>query len=236
VNEIIEQPDRRPGSRGLRLALGTRSRRWWTGATLAIGALIGSLIAAVVPPEEVTFALVCGPVQLLMSATLPFVGALLMTDVRRARVSALPAVRAALVLAVGVAGWGVVVSAIAVAVAGPAAPGDTWRYAPQIACGSVLVLVVAQGSGLAFGAVIRRPWLACLATFSPLPAWGLLVLAGVSFLSPWLTPFGNAPALLAGDTPIAWLREAVVAGVWGALLSLVRVALRRPAERVEEVQ
>jgi hypothetical protein len=233
MNEITET--RHQGS-GLRLLLATTSRRWWTGVTLALGAAFAVLLVVGTTPQERTFALVNGPVILGMSITLPFVGVLLAADVRQGRAAVGAAVWAALALAAGSAMFGVALSAVSVAVAGSTAPGGTWRHAPQIALGSVLVAVVCQGSGLGFGTMIRRPWLACLATFSPLPVWGLLTATGLRQLPEWMTPGANAQALLEGAEPVAWLREAVVVGVWGSGLYLVYRALQRPAERVEEVQ
>lgn len=198
--------------RGHRLLLVTTSRRWWVVVTAAIAVGIPWLLAFTLPTVDRTFAGVNGPTQMLISVITPFVGLLLAADVRLGRAKVGPAVRVAYLFAMVAGAWGVVFSAVASAVTVSSAP-DVWANAATAAAGGLAVQTVATTTGLGLGALIRRPWLAGVATFAPLLV--AVILTAVPAVAAWVTPAVNGPLLLTGADPLAWLREAVVLIIWG---------------------
>jgi hypothetical protein len=198
--------------RGHRLLLETTARRWWVAVTAAIAVGIPWLLAFTLPAAERTFAAVNAPTQMLISVITPFVGLLLATDVRPGRAKVGPAVRVAYLFAVVAGAWGVVFSAVASAVTVSSA-ADVWANAATVAAGGLAVQAVATTTGLGLGALIRRPWLAGVATFAPLLV--AVILNAVPAVAAWLTPAVNGPLLLAGDDAMAWVREVVVLLIWG---------------------
>lgn len=68
----------------------------------------------------------------------------------------------------------------------------------SVTIGSVCLLVTAQLSGTGLGLLLRRRLVAFLGTvILPLGVWLLLGAIGpITFLRPWLTPFGAASPLL----------------------------------------
>ena len=75
----------------LQRCIGTRARRWLLAVTLLLGLLAAVALGAGLPPADRTFTVLAGPVQSLMSFTLPFLTVLLASDVRRSRRAARPA-------------------------------------------------------------------------------------------------------------------------------------------------
>ena len=199
-------------------------------AVLGIGAAVA--VTALAAPRDRTFAAVAGPVQSLMSITVPFLGVLLVRERRRRGGSVLPAMVAAEVVAVAFALLGVVAAVTATAVAPSTAGPGRWQHAFLIGLGSILVQALAQLIGTGFGRLIRSAVVACLATFVfPLGLWLLLGAAGVLVpLRDWLTPFEAARHLLSGQmSGLRWVQWLVVAALWGVGLHLIaaRRALRR---------
>lgn len=163
---------------------GTRPRRWLIALTLLLGLLAAVAVTAGSPTDR-TFVAVSGAVQSLMSIALPFIGVLLVGDLRRApRAGRLrPTLLAAVLVAAAVGAFGVLVSAVAVAVAPPGPAADPWGQFATIAVGSVLVQVVAQLVGTGLGLLLRPPFVAFLASIVlPLGLW--FVLGIVDVLSP----------------------------------------------------
>ncbi|SBT48147.1 hypothetical protein [Micromonospora auratinigra] len=206
----------------LRRTVATRSRRWLLAVTLLLGVLAAGAVLAGTPPERRTFAGLAEQVQLLMSVPVPFIGALLTGDLRRSAGTArrAPTVLAALLVAVAVGAYGVLVGAGALALAPSGGAPDAWRYAGTIALGGLLVQVVAQFVGTGAGLVLRPFPVAALATVVlPLGLW--LLLGAVDVLRPaqeWLTPYANARHLLSGE--MSALRRAqclTVLLLWAAL-------------------
>ena len=200
--------------------------------TVALGLTVAIALTAVTPPVERTFAAVSAPVQLSMSVTVPFFGVLLTSDVRRTGGGARLALRVLVgeVLAVAVAVIGVLVSLVATAVASSEAVGGPWRDAGAVVLGSVLVQVIAQGTGTGWGLLVRPPALAMLATIVvPLGLW--LILGAIDALHPaqaWLTPAASAANLLTGQMrPVNWGQSLVVVLIWDVGLNAMGVVLGR---------
>ena len=197
---------------------------------LAVTALAGLLTAVVVvtavEPSDRTFAMVAGPVQMMMSITVPFVGILLVSDVRAAgsRSKIILTVLAAVVVAIVVAVFGIAVSVVAVALATWELADGRWHQFGMIAVGSLLVQSVAQLIGTGLGLLVRSIVLACLATIAlPLGLWLLLGAADrLTSAQDWLTPYGAANNLLSGQmSPIAWAQWLVVFLSWGVGLNIL---------------
>ncbi|GAA2528306.1 hypothetical protein [Pilimelia columellifera] len=212
----------------LHRAVGTRARRWLLAVTVGLGVLA----AAAVPmdPAMRSFAGIAGPLQQLMSVTLPFVGVLLVHDLRRAPASLRSTLGAAGVYATGIALLGALLSAAALALAPPGASVHPWQDAVVIGAGGVLVQVVAQLTGTACGLLLRSPAVACVATLLPMAVWGLLGLAEpLHFVRDYLTPFGMVVQLLGGTmTALSWAMWPLMFLIWGVGLNFLGVrALRR---------
>lgn len=137
-------------------------------------------------------------VQLVISVFVPFTGVLL---ARR------------LAIALGVA--------VACALAGVLLTAAVTAWPPaSVVAGAVLVQAIAQLVGTGAGLLIRRPVLAMAATIVvPMTATVLLSAIGLR----WLTPYGNAQALLAGTFTAKTL---VVALLWGVVPNVI--GARRP--------
>jgi len=160
------------------------------------------------------------PVQLAISVIVPFSGVLAVTGRRRPG-PLTPRLLAAYGLAAGCALAGVLVAAIVTVWSGGAWPSAS-RLAVLVA-GSVLVQLIAQSVGTACGLLVRRPRIAMAATIV-VPMGVTVVLAAIdSGLVRWLTPYGNAQALLAGR-PTAAL--AVVGLLWCVVPNVVGARLR----------
>ena len=223
----VERPPRR-----------RRALRTIVGVTAVVGVLAAVAIAAGTPPAGRTFAAVAGPTQSLMSVTVPFLGVLLVGElrhpVRPARL--LAAVARALGLAMLVAAFGVLICAAVTAGFPSAADSGRWSGAGMVALGSLLVQGVAQLVGTGLGLLIRRPVLACLATIVlPLGLWWLL--GAVEVLRPtqaWLTPYPSVQHLLSGRmTAASWAQWLAVLAIWGVGLNAFGVlrTMRRGADR-----
>ncbi|MCU7727762.1 hypothetical protein ODJ79_28930 [Actinoplanes sp. KI2] len=147
------------------------------------------------------------PVQLAISVVVPFTGVLAVTSPHRRLSRRLLAAEA---LAAGCALAGVLLAAI---VSGTRPPAE--RLAVLV-LGSVLVQLIAQSVGTGCGLLVRRRPLAMAATI--VVPMGVTVVLGAldpgGGLVRWLTPYGNARALLAGR-PTAAL--AVVVLLWCVL-------------------
>jgi hypothetical protein len=209
----------------LRLVASTRSRKAILLATVLLGVVSAVAVVLGASPQERTFAAFSGPVQSAMSITVPFLGVLLVSDLRRPARRAVigAAVLAALGIAVIVALFGVALCATSTAVAPSSA--DRWQGATTVALGSVLVQCTAQLVGTGLGLVLgRRPVVACLTTVVlPLGLWLLLGVSDV--LDParqWLTPYASALHLLSGHmSAVGWAQWLVTAAVWGLFLNLL---------------
>lgn len=209
-----------PAIRGaLGRSVGTRPRRWLLAVTVLIGVTVAVGLAVGAEPSDRTFEGVAGPVQMLMSVTLPFFGVLVGRDLRRAgeRAQITPTLLAATLVALAVGAVGALACAAALAVAPSGGPAR-WEHAATIVVGGVLVQVVAQLVGTGMGLLIRPIVVACLATIVlPLGLW--LLLGSADVMRPardWLTPYAAAQHLLSGEmSALAWVRWFVVFLLWG---------------------
>jgi hypothetical protein len=205
----------------VRYAVRTRVRRAIVFTTLLLGAVSAVGVAAAAAPADRTFATISSPAQSLMSITVPFLGVLLVRDLRwPPRRSVISAVVVAEVLAIAIAVIGIAVCVLVNAIAPSAADQ---QHAAVIGLGSVLVQALAQLTGTGFGLLFRSAVLACLATIViPLGLW--LLFGAVQSLVPvqaWLTPYATARRLLAGDMSWTnWGQWLVVVAIWGVGLNL----------------
>jgi hypothetical protein len=219
-----------------RRAVRTTPQRWLVAITLLLGLLAAVAVAATAQPADRTLATLSVPVQSLMSVTVPFIGILLVTDLRRARrrTAIAPTWTAAIVVAVVIALFGVVVCVLALDVTPQAAPGR-WDHAAAIVVGGVLVQCLAELVGTGLGLLIRSPWIAFLASIVlPLGLWFALGAAGI--IRPaqaWLTPYASLGKLLSGQmAPLDRAQWLVVLMIWGVGLNVVGARrVRRPTNR-----
>jgi hypothetical protein len=202
-----------------------------TGATALVGILAAIAVTASLPSGQRDFITISGPVQLLISVGVPFLGVLMTVDLHRSRRPFLPTLLRALGAALAFACFGAVATAVAVAAFPSDASEGRWSDAGVVLLGSVLVQVVAQLTGTGLGLLIRRPVVACLATIVlPLGLW-LLLGAVAPAARAWLTPFDSASRLLAGAmTAASWPAFVVVASLWGLSLNLIGYRLLRLAD------
>lgn len=211
-------------------ALSTRGRRWLVLITLMLGVVAAVAVGLATPPGERTFAAIAGPAQLVMSATVPLLGVLLVAGLRRpARpAAALTTVAVAVVLALLIAAFGVVVCVAVTAILPAATGAGRWENAGMVAVGSLLVQGVAQLVGTGMGLLLgRRPAWACLATIVlPLGLWRLFgAMDGLQPLQAWLTPFPSAQHLLSGEMSATnWAQWLVMVALWGAGLNALGIA------------
>ncbi|MFC7380869.1 hypothetical protein [Sphaerisporangium rhizosphaerae] len=224
----------------LRRSAGTRPRRWLLAITLVVGLLAAVGLSMTLPPADRTFATIIEPVQSLMSVTVPFLGVLLAGDLWKAPGTArpLPSLLAATLLAAAVGVFGLVVCALALAVASSGSAADPWLNAGTVTAGSVLVQIVGQLVGTGLGLLVRSPVIACLATLAPMGLWW--VLGAVDFLRPAqaFTPYATLRNLLSGHmNPLTWTQWVAVLLIWGVGLNVLGAArLRRsqqPTPRAE---
>jgi len=168
------------------------------------------------------------PVQLVISVFVPFSGVLAVTGRHRPD-SVRRLVRRLLVaecLAAATALAGVALTAIATAWS-----GGTWPSGSRLALlvvGSVLVQLIAQSIGTASGLLLRRPPIAMAATIA-VPMGVTVALSAIDRGGGsvrWLTPYGNALALLAAKPTVAL---AVVGLLWCVLPNVVGARLVRTA-------
>ena len=160
------------------------------------------------------------PVQLVISIFVPFLGVLAVTGVRRpgSGRGLTRRLLAAESLAAGCALAGVALTAIAIAGSGGSWPPGT--VLAMLVVGSVLVQLIAQSTGTACGLLLRRPVVAMAATIV-VPMGVTAVLSAIDpggGLVGWLTPYGNAQALLAARPTVAL---AVVVVLWCVLPNLL---------------
>ncbi|GAA3752663.1 hypothetical protein [Micromonospora maritima] len=218
----------------LRRAVGTRGRRVLLVVTAGVGVLAAAALLAGLPPAERTAATFAETVHAFVSVPLPFVGALLANDLRRApgrRV--LPTLAAATLIAVAVGLAGDAICGAALAASGSTAP-DPWAHAGGLAVAGVLVQVLAQLVGTGLGLLVARPGWACVATIVlPLGAYALFTPLGA--VRDRLTPYGALRAVLGAEpNGPAWARWVTAALLWGVVLNVVgAVALWRRAGRVD---
>jgi hypothetical protein len=226
----------------VRRAIGTRRRKVLVAITVGLGVLAAVTVTVGSPPADRSFVATCTIVQLSMSVVVPFFGVLLTSELRVTRppdVAAtplrrsalLPRIGAAVVLAVAFALVGVLLSAVAVALA-PSAAG-AWQHTGAVVLGSVVVQVIAQLSGTGLGLLLSPPRLAMAATIVlPLGLWLLLgAVRPIRGAQDWLTPVASAGHLLSGQLPpLRWLQSLVVFLIWGAGLNIAG-ALRAGSRR-----
>ncbi|MFD0884516.1 hypothetical protein ACFQ08_08105, partial [Streptosporangium algeriense] len=212
-------------------------RRWLVAITLLAG-LAAAVGTSAAQPAGRTFATLMEAAQILMSVTVPFLGALLVHDLRGAPRTArlAPTLLAATLLAVAAGLFGVLVCALTLTFAPAVSGADPWLNVGVLSVGGVLVQVTAQLTGTALGLLLRSSVIACLGTIVlPMGLW--LALGAADVLHPaqaWLTPYASAQNLLSGRmTLLAWLQWTVVLLIWGVGLNAVGAArLRRvPAVR-----
>ncbi len=213
---------------GLRRAVGSWPRRLLILGAVLLGVGVAATIPASAPPAERTLLLVLGPVQSAVSILTPLVGIVLVDDLRRTRSGGTvgPTLLAGLVVAAGLALAGVLISVVAVALAG----GGLTPWG-RLTLGSLLVQGVALLTGSGLGLLIRSRVLAFLATIVlPLGLW--LLLGSTAALEPargWLTPYESVRRLLGGGmTSASWLQFAVMAAIWGGGLNAWGAARLRP--------
>jgi hypothetical protein len=209
-----------------RRSVGTRQRKGLILITALLGLLSAVAVMAAVEPPERIFDTVAAPVQTLMSITLPFLGILLVSDVRTAHrwKEIVPTLLAAIVVAVVVAVFGILVCAAAVALAPSEAVEGRWHQFGLIAVGSVLVQVLAQLVGTGLGLLVRSVVLAWIASIVlPLGLWlALGVVDSLSAARAWLTPYAAATNLLSGQmSPVMWAQWLVVFLLWGVGLNVL---------------
>ena len=218
----------------IRRSVGTRPRRWLLAVTLLLGLVTAVGVAAAADPADLTLATLANPTQSLMSVVVPYLGILLVRDLRGGSrpVRVAPTLTAAVLLGAAIGVFGFLVCAAALAF-GPAAAQDPWRSVGTIALGGVLVQVVAQLLGTGLGLLLRRHVVAFLASIVlPLGLWFLL--GGLDVLRPaqaWLAPYSSVQNLLSGRTSaIAWAQWLVILLLWGVGLNVVgTVLLKRRA-------
>jgi hypothetical protein len=175
------------------------------------------------------------PVQLAISVVVPFTGVLAVTGRRRpgsARRLTRPLL-AAEGLAAGCALVGLLVAAAATAWSGGEWPSASGLA--LLAVGSVLVQLIAQSVGTACGLLLRRPSIAMAATIV-IPMAVAVALGAIDpggGLSRWLTPYGNAQALLAAE-PTGAL--GVVAVLWCVLPNAVGARQLRTTRMADETE
>lgn len=213
----------------------TRPRRWLVGITLLLGLLAAVALSTAGDPADRTFVGLSGPVQSLMSITLPFTGVLFAGDLRRSsgphRLT--PTLLAATLLATAVAIFGVIICAAALTVAPVGAATDRFDHAVVVAVDGVLVQIVAQLVGTGLGLLLRPVVVACLATIVlPLGLW--FVLGIMDVLRPaqaWLAPYATGQNLLSGRMDLlAWAQWFAVVLLWGVGLNAVGAArLKQPS-------
>lgn len=202
-------------------SLRVHSQRWLIIITLALGVAVTVALTVLLPPDLREFALYSLTTQLVMSVTLPFLGVVMVhAATRRPGPSRpAPAMAAALLIAVAVAAFGVVINALAFVLA---AHPTLRLYDPVVALTApFLAQLLAQSVGTGLGLLIRQPVVASLATIVlPLSAYLLLGLADAVTVRQWLTPLGSTEVMLPGGArPLDWAAWAVVALLWGAALN-----------------
>lgn len=215
----------------LRRCVGSRSGRPLVAVTGSLG--VTAVVAlTVASPADRTIGDLAGPVQILMSVTVPFTGVLAAHDLRRSSGTArlLPALLAAALLAVAVGAFGFVACLVALVVAPSGTAQGRWDHAATVLVGCVLVQVLAQFVGTGLGLLVRPVVVACLATIVvPLGLW--LLLGTVDLLRPgreWLTPYAVGQHLLSGRmSALAWIRWLVVFLLWAVGLNAVGAARLR---------
>lgn len=149
--------------------MGVKYRQLLLAITLMMGVLTVVALAATLEPAGRTFAALAGPVQSIMSITVPFLGVVMVRD----QGGIAPKVVAAAVLAAGVGAFGDVLCVGALLLA-PSTAADPWAHAGTIAVGSVLVQIVAMLVGTGFGMLMRSIVVAIPATIVvPLGVWFL---------------------------------------------------------------
>lgn len=195
----------------------TPARRWLLAGTLLLGLLAAVAVGAGAPPADRTFVNLAGPVQSLMSVTLPFLGVLLARDVVLRSAPLGPTLLAAVLVAVAAGLLGSLFCAVTLAVV----PHAAWDHAGLLVAGGCLVQVVATLVGTGLGLLLRSALAIPATVVLPLGLWFLL--GSVGALRPaqaWLTPYAAVQNLLSGEmTAQTWTQWAVVALIWAAALN-----------------
>ena len=102
-----------------------------------------------------------------------------------------------------------------------------WLHAPAAILGSLLVQLIAQSVGTAFGLLLRRVVVAFVASIVlPLGLWFVLgAIPAMAPLQAWITPYAAALRLLSGQAdPPGWIQWLVMASVWTLGLNVVAIA------------
>jgi len=210
----------------LRRSTGTRPRRGLITGTALLAAVIAAGIATSPHHSLIDIAT---PVLSVVSIFVPYVGILLMSDLRRPEATDPlgPSVVAAVLVGAALGAFGVIVSLIAAAIAGSDGLSDTWV---TVAIAGVVVQVVPALLGTAAGLLLRPTFVAFLATIVvPIGVW--LLLAPLDGLRSWVAPYEVARHLLAGQiSAIVWAQWLVVAVLWGGVLNAVGARRRLAIE------
>jgi ABC-2 type transport system permease protein len=228
----------------LRKSVDTRASRWLLIGIALIGLSTAVVSALVGDAGDHDFHTISSTIQGAMSVLLPVVSILLVTSEwsqrttlqtfvlipRRGRVVAAKLLAGA-VIAVAVAGYGIVLSALATSSATPHPADGTWKHTGMVAVGSVLVQLISQLSGMGFGLLLQSSPAAIVANFVIPIGWGALA-AGVHALhgvQPWLDPAKVSTTLFSGELGAQqWAQVGVVTSIWVvALLAAGAWRLRR---------
>jgi hypothetical protein len=196
------------------------------GGTALIGALTAVLMGLGVAPAVNTFVVINASAQSLMSVLLPLSGIMLVR--RCVATKDCPNLRWALTIA---AGYAILVAVTAVGVSAvitTTVPNATarWLHVPAAILGSLLVQLIAQSVGTAFGLLIRRVVVAFVASIVlPLGLWFVLgAIPAMAPLQAWITPYAAAVRLLSGQAdPLGWIQWLVMASVWTLGLNVVAI-------------
>lgn len=228
----------------LRKSVDTRASRWLLIGVAMIGLAMTVISALTGSAKDHTFHTSASSIQGTMAVLLPVVSILLVTSewsqrtalqtfvltARRGRIVAAKLFAGA-VIAVAVAGYGIVLSAVATATASTHPSGGGWQHAGTVVLGSVVVQLISQLSGMGFGLLLLSSAGAIVANFVIPIAWaalagGINALAGVQ---PWLDPAKASTNLLGGDMNAhRWAEVGVVTLIWVvSLLAAGALRLRR---------
>ena len=190
-------------------AASPRAGRWLLIAAAVLGLLSALIVAFTAPGQDRTFGLTSFFVQSTISLPLPLVSVLLMTrDFGRRALSRtlapiVPIGRtvaaklfASAIIAIGAAGYGMVLSVLATSLPPTTAEGQ-WEGAGMIIFGSALVQLIAQLCGAGFGLLLRSSAAAIVAdVVVPLGLWIVSgSVPGLHALQAWLTRFGGESAI-----------------------------------------
>jgi len=231
-------------------AASPRAGRWLLIAAAVLGLLSALIVAFTAPRQDRTFGLTSFYVQSTISLPLPLVSVLLMTRdfgpraLSRTLALIVPISRtvaaklfASVIIAIGAAGYGIVLSVLATSLPPTTAEGP-WEGAGMIIFGSMLVQLIAQLCGAGFGLLLRSSAAAIVAdVVVPLGLWIVSgAVPGLHALQAWFTPFASVGNLLSGHMNAQhWAQGGVVVLVWVVALNVAGVLRLRRLTRASLV-